>query len=105
MDTINLPNPVEVINKLEVKPDVVELHGTVSKKLAREIKEATGGGLVAVAGEIEVTRAKGIIDAGADILMVSEVVTCSKNINKTASAYLQEMGIYEVDQFRVMTDF
>ncbi|MEK6977854.1 MAG: bifunctional 5,6,7,8-tetrahydromethanopterin hydro-lyase/3-hexulose-6-phosphate synthase [Candidatus Hydrothermarchaeota archaeon] len=105
MDTINLPNPVEVINRLEVKPDVVELHDTVSKKLAREIKEAIGGGLVAVAGEIEVTRAKGIIDAGADILMVSEVVTCSRNINKTASAYLQEMGIYEVDQFRVMTDF
>lgn len=105
MDTINLPNPVEVINRLEVKPDVVELHDTVSKKLAREIKEATGGGLVAVAGEIAVSRAKGIIDAGADILMVGEVVTCSRNINKTASAYLQELGIYEVDQFRVMTDF
>jgi hypothetical protein len=37
--------------------------------------------------------------------MVSETITLSKDINSTASAYLQELKIYEVDQFRVMTDF
>jgi bifunctional enzyme Fae/Hps len=106
MDTLNLSHPVEVIHQLEVKPDVVELQGTVDPSLAQEIREACGGdALVAVAGEIEVTRTQELLHAGADILMVNGMVTTSRNLNKTASTYLQEMAIYEVDQFRIMTDF
>jgi bifunctional enzyme Fae/Hps len=106
MDTINLGDPLAVIENLKVKPDVVELRKTVDKGLASLLKKACGGdALIAVTGEFEVTEAKRLLEAGAEILMVSETITRSKDINRTASAYLQELEIYEVDQFRVMTDF
>ncbi len=105
MDTINVPNPLKVINQLSVKPDIVELRGDIDKGMTNKIKKACNGALIAVAKEIDVSGAKDAIFAGADILMISEKITCSKDINGTASDYLQELGIYEVDQFRVMTDF
>jgi bifunctional enzyme Fae/Hps len=106
MDTINLGDPLAAIENLKVKPDVVELRKTVDKDLASLLKKACGGdALIAVTGEFEVTEAKRLLEAGAEILMVSETITRSKDINRTASAYLQELEIYEVDQFRVMTDF
>jgi bifunctional enzyme Fae/Hps len=106
MDTINLDDPLEVINQLDLKPDIVELHGTVDRKMASNIKEACGDDtLISVAGEFEVSEAKQVIASGADIVVLGETITESNDINKTATAYLQELGIYEVDQFRVMTDF
>ncbi len=69
------------------------------------IRKACGSALIAVKGEITVSRAKQLVDLGADILMVSEFITESEDINGVAISYLQELGIYEVDQFRIMTDF
>ncbi len=105
MDTINLQDPLAVINQLKVKPDVVELQGYVDSELAKNIKKACGGALIAVAAEIKVSEAKKVIASGADILMLGETITRSKDISSTTIAYLQELGIYEVDQFRIMTDF
>lgn len=106
MDTINLDDPVAVINDLEVKPDIVELQGPVTKDLVEKVKEACGGkALVAVAGDLKEEEATVALDTGADILMMTDAITCAEDINRTASGYLQAMGIYEVDQFRVMTDF
>lgn len=105
MDTINVRNPLEVINQLKVKPDIVELQRHVDGELSKQIKKACGGALIAVAGEIKVSEAKRVIDSGADILMLSESITRTKDISGTAIAYLQELDIYEVDQFRIMTDF
>ncbi|MEE8402300.1 MAG: bifunctional 5,6,7,8-tetrahydromethanopterin hydro-lyase/3-hexulose-6-phosphate synthase [Candidatus Hydrothermarchaeaceae archaeon] len=106
MDTINLPDPVEIIDQLIIKPDIVELQGGVDQKQIQRVKKACGGDvLVAVAGDTEVPKIKEALDSGADILMVGKAITCSKDINGTARTYLHEMGIYEVDQFRIMTDF
>jgi len=106
MDTINLPDPVEVINQVSEKPDIVELQGIPDQELVRRIKKACGDDvLVAVAGNIEVPNVDEALASGADILVVGRVMTCDKDINGTARAYLHEMGIYEVDQFRIMTDF
>jgi bifunctional enzyme Fae/Hps len=106
MDTINLPDPVEVINQVSEKPDIVELQGTVNQKLVQKIKKACGGdALIAVAGEFEVPKVKEPLASGADILVVGREITCAKDVHGTARAYLHEMGIYEVDQFRIMTDF
>ncbi|MEE8400539.1 MAG: bifunctional 5,6,7,8-tetrahydromethanopterin hydro-lyase/3-hexulose-6-phosphate synthase [Candidatus Hydrothermarchaeaceae archaeon] len=106
MDTINLPNPVDIIKQLSKKPDIVELHGSEGLGQVQEVKEACGGNaLIAVAGEFGVPEAKGALAAGADILVVGRTITCSKDINDTARSYLREMGVYEVDQFRIMTDF
>ncbi|MFQ5815866.1 MAG: bifunctional 5,6,7,8-tetrahydromethanopterin hydro-lyase/3-hexulose-6-phosphate synthase [Candidatus Hydrothermarchaeaceae archaeon] len=106
MDTTNLPDPVEVINQLRLKPNIVELHGIPDQKMVQEIKRACGGrALVAVAGEIEVPKVKEALASGADILVVGRTITRAKDINGTTRAFLKEMGVYEVDQFRIMTDF
>jgi bifunctional enzyme Fae/Hps len=106
MDTIAVPDPLEVISQLEVKPDIVELQGSVDEKTVEKIKKACGEGtLVAVKGEYEQEELNGIIEAGVDIIMLGETLTCAEDMNKKASRYLQELQIYEVDQFRVMTDF
>jgi bifunctional enzyme Fae/Hps len=105
MDTINLDDPLEVIKQLEVKPDIVEMHGLPNKEQVNQIKKACGGALVAVAGEFEQSELNDIIENGVDIIMVNKTLTCAEDMNRKASDYLQEMQIYEVDQFRVMTDF
>ncbi|MEE8167492.1 MAG: bifunctional 5,6,7,8-tetrahydromethanopterin hydro-lyase/3-hexulose-6-phosphate synthase [Candidatus Hydrothermarchaeales archaeon] len=106
MDTINLPDPVEVIKQLRLKPNIVELQGIPDQKLVQGIKKACGGNtLVAVAGGIEVPKIKETLASGADILVVGKAITSAKNVHGTAMAFLNEMGVYEVDQFRVMTDF
>jgi bifunctional enzyme Fae/Hps len=61
--------------------------------------------LVAVAGGIRVDKVKKALGAGADILVVGRAITAAKDVNRAARAFLQEMGVEEVDQFRVMTDF
>jgi bifunctional enzyme Fae/Hps len=106
MDTINLSDPLEIIDRLEVKPDIVELRGTPTPDMISNVKEACGAGtLVAVASEIDSAGAKEAVESGAAIVMLGEIITESMEINKTVSGYLEELGIYEVDQFRVMTDF
>jgi bifunctional enzyme Fae/Hps len=117
MDTINLPNPVAVLERLEVKPDIVELHRAIDLEQAQinqetewgnigEIKRICGNEvLVAVAGGIRVNKVEKALAAGADILVVGRAITVAKDVNGAARAFLQRMGVEEVDQFRVMTDF
>jgi bifunctional enzyme Fae/Hps len=117
MDTINLPNPVAVLEKLKVKPDIVELHRAIDLEEAQlnqetewgnisEIKRICGNEvLVAVAGGIRVNKVERALAAGADILVVGRAITVAKDVNGAARAFLQRMGVEEVDQFRVMTDF
>jgi bifunctional enzyme Fae/Hps len=104
MDTTNMPDPLEVIKKLSKKPDIVELQGRINKEKVQEIKKACNA-LVAVANELNVKEVKEFLNMGADILVISEAITRAKDVNGTISAFLKEMGIYEVDQFRIMTDF
>lgn len=106
MDTISLADPLEVINQLSIKPGIVELQGIHSKKLVREIRKACGSRvLVAVAGRIAVSEVKEALASGADIIVVGEAIISSKDVHGVAMDYLNEMGVYEVDQFRIMTDF
>jgi 3-keto-L-gulonate-6-phosphate decarboxylase len=97
---------VEVCRKIhQIKPDIVEVHGRPDKAQVAKIKKACDGALVALAGEFEQSELNDILETGVDILMVNKTLTCAEDMNKKASDYLQEMEIYEVDQFRVMTDF
>ena len=106
MDTINLTDPVKVINQLSIKPDIVELQEIPIKAQVKEIKKACGGrALVAVASNIGVPEVKEALASGVDILVVGEPITGAKDVHGAAMAYLNKMGVYEVDQFRVMTDF
>jgi len=114
MDTLNVPDPVEVLKKLKVKPDIVELHRAIDVEQTQEsewgniqeIKRVCDNKvLVAVAGGIRVDKVPEALKAGADILVVGRAITAAKDVTGAARAFLQKMGVEEVDQFRIMTDF
>lgn len=112
MDTINIPNPVEILKKLKIKPDILELHRAIdveNEKFAwgniQEIREVCGNVLIAVAGGIRVDNVETALKAGADIIVVGRAITAAKDVTGAARAFLQKMRVEEVDQFRVMTDF
>jgi bifunctional enzyme Fae/Hps len=114
MDTLNVPDPVEVLKKLKVKPDIVELHRAIDVEQTQEsewgniqeIKRVCDNKvLVAVAGGIRVNKVPEALRAGADILVVGRAITAAKDVTGAARAFLQKMGVEEVDQFRIMTDF
>ncbi len=114
MDTLNVQDPVAVLEKLTEKPNVVELHRAIDMEQAQEsawgdideIRRVCGNNvLVAVAGGIRVNKVETALEAGADILVVGRAITAAKDVNGATRAFLQRMGVEEVDQFRVMTDF
>jgi bifunctional enzyme Fae/Hps len=101
LDTINLHDPIDVLNQLRVKPAIVELHRAIDLELTGEgyqwgnipeIKEAIGG-LVAVAGGIKVPKVKEALASKADILVVGRAITCAKDVHGAAMAFLKEMGV------------
>ncbi|MCP8320326.1 MAG: bifunctional 5,6,7,8-tetrahydromethanopterin hydro-lyase/3-hexulose-6-phosphate synthase [archaeon] len=112
MDTLNVPNPVEILKKLKIKPDILELHRAIDVENEKytwgnikEIREVCGNVLIAVAGGIRVNNVETALKAGADIIVVGRAITAAKDVTGAARAFLQKMGVEEVDQFRVMTDF
>ncbi|MCD6455752.1 MAG: bifunctional 5,6,7,8-tetrahydromethanopterin hydro-lyase/3-hexulose-6-phosphate synthase [Methanophagales archaeon] len=114
MDTLNVQNPVKVLKKLKVTPDIVELHRAIDVEQVKgsewrnigEVRKVCGNNvLVAVAGGIRVNKVEKALKAGADILVVGRAITAAKDVTGAARAFLQRMGVEEVDQFRVMTDF
>ncbi len=113
VDMLNVDDPVAVIERLSVTPDVVELHRAID---AEEVEHAWGdipaireaGGerlLVATAGGIRQHNVQDALRAGADILVVGRAITASKNIKHAVEEFLEELKQEEIDQFRIMTDF
>jgi bifunctional enzyme Fae/Hps len=113
IDMLNVQNPVKVIEKLKVKPDIVELHRAIDTDDTAHawgdipaLRKAAGGKLlIATAGGIRVNVVKDALKAGADILVVGRAITASKDINHAAEAFIERLDKEEIDQFRVMTDF
>jgi bifunctional enzyme Fae/Hps len=113
VDMLNVQNPAKVIEKLKVKPDIVELHRAIDTDDVAHawgdiaaLKKAAGGKLlVATAGGVRVNVVKDALKAGADILVVGRAITASKDIKHSADEFLDKLDKDEIDQFRVMTDF
>src|SRR5271157_368150 len=113
IDMLNVQNPAKLIEKLKVKPDVVELHRAIDTEETAHawgdiaaMKKAAGGTLlVATAGGIRVEFVKDALKAGADILVVGRGITASKDIEHATDEFLDQLNREEIDQFRVMTDF
>ena len=113
VDMLNVQNPVKVIEKLKIKPDIVELHRAIDTEDTAHawgdiaaIKKAAGGKLlVATAGGVRVNVVKDALKAGADILVVGRAITASKDVKHAADEFLDKLEKEEIDQFRVMTDF
>ncbi|HVP96388.1 bifunctional 5,6,7,8-tetrahydromethanopterin hydro-lyase/3-hexulose-6-phosphate synthase [Methanoregula sp.] len=113
IDMLNVQNPAKLIEKLKVKPDIVELHRAIDTEETAHawgdiaaMKKAAGGKLlVATAGGIRVEVVKDALKAGADILVVGRGITASKDIEHAANEFIEQLNREEIDQFRVMTDF
>ncbi len=113
VDMLNVQNPAKVIEKLKVKPDIVELHRAIDTEDTAHawgdiaaIKKAAGGKLlVATAGGVRVNVVRDALKAGADILVVGRAITASKDVKHAADEFLEKLEKEEIDQFRVMTDF
>jgi len=113
VDMLNVQNPAKVIEKLKVKPDIVELHRAIDTEDTAHawgdiaaIRKAAGGKLlVATAGGVRVNVVKDALKAGADILVVGRAITASKDIKHAADEFIEKLEKEEIDQFRVMTDF
>lgn len=112
VDMLNVSDPIEVLEKLSVKPDVVELHraidvegqGAHAWENIPEIKKL-GKMLVAVAGGIGVENVKEALEAGADIIIVGRAITKAKDVRLMAEQFLEQFKQPEIDQYRIMTDF
>ena len=112
MDTLNHPDPMDVLEKLDELPDVVELHRAIDVEdtayawgSIEAIKELSPKILVAVAGGVRVHTIPDALKAGADILVVGRAITNSREICQSAEQFVEGLNKPEIDQFRVMTDF
>ncbi|MCL2460936.1 MAG: bifunctional 5,6,7,8-tetrahydromethanopterin hydro-lyase/3-hexulose-6-phosphate synthase, partial [Euryarchaeota archaeon] len=114
IDMLNVADPAGLIKSLSIKPDIVELHRAIDAEdnahawgSIPEIKAAAGGKklLVATAGGIRAPVVPEALAAGADILVVGRAITASKDVRFAAQEFLERLDQYDIDQFRIMTDF
>jgi bifunctional enzyme Fae/Hps len=114
IDMLNVTDPVGLIKSLSIKPDIVELHRAIDAEdnahawgSIPEIKAAAGDRklLVATAGGIRAPVVPEALAAGADILVVGRAITASKDVRLAAEEFLERLNQYDIDQFRIMTDF
>ena len=114
IDMLNVEDPVALIKALSIKPDIVELHRAIDAESSAyawgsipDIKAAGGDKkiLVATAGGIRAPVVPEALAAGADILVVGRAITASKDVRLAAEEFLERLNQYDIDQFRIMTDF
>jgi len=112
LDTMNVEDPVELIEALKEPPGVVLLHRSVDVERAggeavdkrwdflKTLKSKYKKLLVAVAGGL---RPENVIDAmkrGADIIVVGRYITQSKDIRLSIEEFLEQFDEREIDLFR-----
>lgn len=110
VDMMDVSNPLHILESYEQPPDVVIIHrgideekgGAPSWTLVSEIKKAFKDRklLVAVAGGIEPRNLKAALDAQADIVVVGRYITQSRDVNRAARDFLDQLGP-DIDLFRV----
>jgi len=110
VDMMDVSNPLHTLESYEEPPDVVIIHrgideekgGGPSWSLVGEIKKAFKERklLVAVAGGIEPSNLKTALEAQADIVVVGRYITQSRDVNRAARDFLDQLGP-DIDLFRV----
>jgi bifunctional enzyme Fae/Hps len=110
VDMMEVSNPLPVLESYKQLPDVVIIHRGIDAEkgggprwnLVGEIKRAFKERkiLVAVAGGIEPSTLKSALDAQADIVVVGRYITQSRDVNRAARDFLDQLGP-DIDLFRV----
>jgi bifunctional enzyme Fae/Hps len=132
VDTMEVPDPIEKINKLKQIPNVVILHRAIDveqsgagaegtdetqrkawanipklKEFYQDKKLASGRDrvLVAVAGGIEPPTGKYALQMGADILIVGRFITSAKDIKNAMRLMLNSLpGYSDIDLKRIHSE-
>ena len=110
VDMMDVSDPLRTLTSYEQPPDVVVIHRGIDEEkgggprwsLVGEIKKAFKEEklLVAVAGGIEPSNLKTALDAQADIVVVGRYITQSRDVNRAARDFLDQLGP-DIDLFRV----
>jgi bifunctional enzyme Fae/Hps len=113
VDMMDVSDPLHALERYEELPDVVIIHRGIDTEkggvprwgLVGEIKKAFKEKkiLVAVAGGIEPSNIKNALDAQADIIIVGRYITQSRDVNRAARDFLDQLG-HDIDLFRVHTE-
>jgi len=110
VDMMDVSNPLPVVEAYEQPPDVIIIHRGIDEEktgktrwdLVGEIKNVFKDRkvLVSVAGGIDPSNLKTALDAHADIIIVGRYITQSRDVNRAARDFLDQMGP-DIDLFRV----
>jgi bifunctional enzyme Fae/Hps len=110
VDMMDVPNPLPILQSYREAPDVVIIHRGIDEEkaggprwhLVGEIKRAFKERkiLVAVAGGIDPSNLKSALEAQADIIVVGRYITQSRDANRAARDFLDQLGP-DIDLFRV----
>jgi bifunctional enzyme Fae/Hps len=110
VDMMDVPNPLPILQSYGEPPDVVIIHRGIDEEksgaprwhLVGEIKRALKERkiLVAVAGGIDPSNIKSALEAQADIIVVGRYITQSRDVNRAARDFLDQLGP-DIDLFRV----
>ncbi|HIH78231.1 MAG TPA: bifunctional 5,6,7,8-tetrahydromethanopterin hydro-lyase/3-hexulose-6-phosphate synthase, partial [Halobacteria archaeon] len=113
IDMLNVKDPIDVLSRLTIKPNVVEIHRAIDNEsvekedwvVVKEIKNKFKNILVGVAGGLKPENVQKALDSGADILIVGRGITASKDVEGETRKFLKSLKAEEIDQYRVKTDF
>jgi len=110
VDMMDVSDPLRTLKGYEQPPDVVIIHRGIDEEKAGAPKWSLVGEikrvfkerklLVAVAGGIEPSNLKRALDAQADIVVVGRYITQSRDANRAARDFLDQLGP-DIDLFRV----
>jgi bifunctional enzyme Fae/Hps len=110
VDMMDVANPLPVVEAYEQPPDVIIIHRGIDQEktgrtrwdLMGEIKKVFKDRkvLISVAGGIDPSNLKTALDAHADIIVVGRYITQSRDVNRAARDFLDQMGP-DIDLFRV----
>ena len=96
LDLMNVKDPLDVLNKLSKKPDVLLFHRGIDQEqqeehpwdLIKEIRDEYPQTLIAVAGGLDLEKSQKALENGADIIIIGRAITQSSDVLKSINQFL-----------------
>lgn len=106
IDTLNLPEPIRMLERLKTLPDVVELHRAIDAEVnlynwgfiptMKSLSEKSSAEmLIAVAGGVQIDNINDALAFGADILVAGRAITNAKDVYQTAEMFIEGLDKYK----------
>ncbi|MCG3226506.1 MAG: orotidine 5'-phosphate decarboxylase [Candidatus Heimdallarchaeota archaeon] len=96
LDLMNVKDPLDVLNKLNKKPDVLLFHRGIDQEnreehpwdLIKKIRDEYPQTLIAVAGGLDLEKSQKALENGADIIIIGRAITQSRDVSKSIKQFL-----------------